>query len=103
MMFNTVPFQFVGLVVAPEKMGMYMGVLNSFGVIGQQISNFAIGSGVGAISKEWKAPIIGSGSIIALVGAIGCYWMTVPTTEEPGYTPMNQDEVPIEFHSFAKD
>ncbi|KAH0791979.1 major facilitator superfamily transporter [Histomonas meleagridis] len=79
--FNSVPYAVVGTCVSQEQMGTYMGVLNSCCVVGQQISNFLLGSGVGALSKNWKAPIIGSGSVFAFLSALLCFWIIVPEQE----------------------
>ncbi|KAH0793964.1 major facilitator superfamily transporter [Histomonas meleagridis] len=79
--FNSVPFAIIGMIVASESMGTYMGVLNCFCVLGQQVSSFALGSGIGALSDK-KAPILGSGSVFAAISAILCYWIIVPNQVE---------------------
>lgn len=80
--FNSIPFAVVGLNVSKEKMGVYMGVLNCFLVVGQQLSNFILTSGVGTISNKYfdgkKAPIIGCASFFAVAAAILCKYIIVP-------------------------
>jgi solute carrier family 45 protein 1/2/4 len=80
--FNSVPFAVVGMLVPKEQMGLYMGVLNVFAVVGQQLSTFLLGSGVAAMFNEnsdWqKAAVISSGSIFAIAAAIGSYWIPDP-------------------------
>lgn len=89
--FNSVPFSVVGLIVPQEQMGIYMGVLNSFAVVGQQCANFALGSGVGAISSR-KAPIIGSGAFFAFIAAVMCIWIIVPEQDQEILEPLNNDD-----------
>ena len=89
--FNSVPFSVVGLIVPQEQMGIYMGVLNSFAVVGQQCANFALGSGVGAISHR-KAPIIGSGAVFAFIAALMCMWIIVPEQDQEVLEPLNNDD-----------
>lgn len=83
--FNSIPFAVVGLNVSKEKMGVYMGVLNCFLVVGQQLSNFILTSGVGTISNKFfdgkKAPIIGCASFFAVAAAILCKYIIVPNDE----------------------
>jgi solute carrier family 45 protein 1/2/4 len=76
--FNSIPFAVVGLAVPQQQMGMFMWLLNSWAVIGQQIANFALGSGVAAWSGNWKAPIIGGGCVCAAAAAVACFFITVP-------------------------
>ncbi|OHT02985.1 major facilitator superfamily transporter [Tritrichomonas foetus] len=85
--FNSVPFAIVGLSVQPEQMGCYMGVLNSFAVVGQQISSFLLVSGAGAIFHN-KAPIIGLGSVFAVISAILCYWIVIPKDDSSTLEPL---------------
>ena len=81
-LFNSVPYAVVGMIIPQEQMGVYMGVLNSFVVVGQQISNFAIGTGVGAAVGNKKGYIIGSGAVFAVISAIYCYFIIVPGQEQ---------------------
>ena len=55
-----------------------MGILNIFVVCAQQIVNWVVGSGLGALIPDWRGPQIASGSIFAIVAAIMCYWIIVP-------------------------
>lgn len=81
-LFNSVPYAVVGMIIPQEQMGVYMGVLNSFVVVGQQISNFAIGTGVGAVVGDKKGYIIGSGSVFAVAAALFCYFIIVPEQDK---------------------
>ena len=87
--FNSVPYAVVATCVPQEQMGVYMGVLNSCCVVGQQISNFLLGSGVGALSKTRKAPIIGCGCVFAFLSALLCFWIIVPKQELEMQEPLN--------------
>jgi hypothetical protein len=83
--FNSVPFAVVAMLVPKEQMGLYMGVLNVFAVLGQQVATFLLGSGVAAIfgSEKYesyqKVAIISSGSIFAVTAAIASYWIPDPS------------------------
>ena len=81
-LFNSVPYAVVGMIIPQEQMGVYMGVLNSFVVVGQQISNFAIGTGVGAAVGNKKGYIIGSGAVFAIAAAIFSSCIIVPDQDK---------------------
>lgn len=85
--FNSIPFAVVSLNVSIETMGIYMGVLNCFLVVGQQLTNFILTSGVGTISNKFfdckKAPIIGCAGFFALIAAILCKFIIVPKGPQP--------------------
>ena len=89
--FNSVPYAVVGMIIPQEQMGVYMGALNAFVVVGQQLSNFAIGAGVGAAVGEDKGIIIGCGAIFAILAAIYCYWIMVPDQVENGFDDGNNE------------
>lgn len=90
--FNSIPFAIVGLNVSQDQMGVYMGVLNMFGVVGQQISNFILVSGVGKICErinpELKSPIIGGGAFFAIVAAILCRFIIIPNQDTSIMEPL---------------
>jgi solute carrier family 45 protein 1/2/4 len=80
--FNSVPFAVVAMLVPKEQMGLYMGALNVFAVVGQQLATFLLGSGVAAFFDEnddWqKAAVISSGAVFAIAAAIASYWIPDP-------------------------
>ena len=80
--FNSVPYAIVGTCSNESEMGTYMGILNIFCVCAQQIVNWVIGSGLGSIVTEWRGPQIASGSVFAVISAIMCYWIIVPTEDQ---------------------
>jgi solute carrier family 45 protein 1/2/4 len=86
--FNSVPYAIVGTYAADDEMGTYMGILNIFVVSGQQIVNWLLGSGLGSIVTKWKGPQIASGSIFALLAAIMCSWIIVPTDDQEKLQPL---------------
>ena len=90
--FNSVPFAVVGLNVTIDKMGIYMGVLNCFLVVGQQLSNFILSSGVGTLSTKYfdgkRCPIIGCGSFFALAAAILCKFIIIPDQNQEMAEPL---------------
>ncbi|OHS96247.1 major facilitator superfamily transporter [Tritrichomonas foetus] len=79
---NSIPFAIVGLNCPQETMGIYMGVLNCFLVVGQQVSNFTLSSGIGTVSTKYfdgkRSPIIGCGAFFSLTAAILCKFIIVP-------------------------
>ncbi|EAY04160.1 Major Facilitator Superfamily protein [Trichomonas vaginalis G3] len=76
--FNSVPYAIVGMCSKDEEMGTLMGILNIFVVVGQQLANWIIGSGIGAATNGKKGPLLGSGCVFAFIAAILCFWIIVP-------------------------
>ena len=78
--FNSVPYAVLGLSVPKDKIGTFMGALNSCCVLGQQLSNFICISGIGSINalNGRKGPCIASGSIFAIIATIACPFIIVP-------------------------
>lgn len=76
---NSVPFALVGMYCAEEQTAVYMGVLNIAAVIGQQLANLALISGLGSINTTLSNRIvIGSGSLFALIAAGLCFLIEKP-------------------------
>jgi len=95
--FNSVPYAVLGLTVPKEKMGIFMGALNSCCVVGQQLSNFICISGIGSIKSlnGKKGPCIASGSVFAVIATIMCYFIIVPSDEQAQINkPLNPEEDP---------
>ena len=76
--FNSIPYTILGLSVPTERMALYVGVLNSFCVMGQQVST-VLCLGMGKIKDGWVAPSIGIGAVFAIISAVLCYWMIIPS------------------------
>lgn len=78
---NAIPYTIVSLVIPSEELGANLGLLNCFGVFGQQLSNFGIGSGLGAF---WPEPrmMIGLSSIPGLIAMIFAFFMITPGVGE---------------------
>lgn len=68
--FNGVPYAFVGVVSKESEIGTMMGILNIFSVVGQQATNWVLGSEIGA--------------------AIMCIFIIVPEQNET----LDNDDIP---------
>lgn len=88
--FNGVPYAFVGVVSKESEIGIMMGILNIFSVVGQQAANWVLGSGIGAATKGKKGLIIASGCAPAIVAAIMCIFIIVPEQNET----LDNDDIP---------
>ena len=82
LVYNAIAYAIVSLVIPTEDLAANFGVLICFGVFGQQVSNFGIGSGLGAIWPNNSRAMIGLSSIFALIGAISTFWMINPREDE---------------------
>ena len=78
LIFNSIPFAIIGMSVPFEQMGVYMGVLNTYAVVGQQLSNFLLFSGLSFFIPS-KSILIASGSIFALISAFLCKKIEIPS------------------------
>ena len=82
LVFNSVPFEVVACSVSLEEMGTYMAIVNAFAVVGQLLSNLVLVSGMGsikggsAISSDGIS--IGSGTLFAILAAIGSLYIDEP-------------------------
>lgn len=74
---NSIPFTVVATCVPQEQMAIYMGVLNFFAVIGQQLAQLIINTGVASFTSN-VGQVIGSGSVAALAAAILCFRIETP-------------------------
>ncbi|OHT13448.1 major facilitator superfamily transporter [Tritrichomonas foetus] len=88
--FNSIPFAIVKLSIPTnpplfndgnengnDKTGVYMGVLNCFAVVGQQLSNFLLNSGFGLLFND-KAPVLSIGGVFSFIAAIMCVFIILP-------------------------
>ena len=87
---NAIPYAIVSQCISTENLGANLGVLNCFCVFGQQISNFAIGKGVGAIFHEDSKYKIGLSSIFGFIATIGSFFIIQPdlSTIRDSYDPI---------------
>ena len=82
--FNTLPSAVVTLISRPERLGANLALFNCFCVIGQQISNFGIGTG---IAKAWPGKpgnLIGISCVFCFLAAIAEFFIVVPETGQIG-------------------
>lgn len=86
--YNAIPPAVVSLISAPEKLGANLALLNCFNVIGQQISNFGIGMGIGQIWPDKPGNLIGISCIFAFISAILCFGIVVPNAGQ-----VNEEEI----------
>ncbi|KAK8834215.1 hypothetical protein M9Y10_032629 [Tritrichomonas musculus] len=78
LIYNAVAYAVVSLVIPTEDLAGNFGVLICAGVIGQQISNFGIGSGLAAIWPNNSRMMIGLSSIFAFLGFLSAFFMVNP-------------------------
>lgn len=78
LVYNAVAYAVVSLVIPTEDLAGNFGVLICAGVLGQQISNFGIGSGLGAIWPDNSRMLVGLSSIFAFIGFISAFFMINP-------------------------
>ena len=94
--YNAIPPAVVSLISAPEKLGANLALLNCFNVIGQQISNFGFGMGIGQIWPDKPGNLIGKSCIFAFISAIICFGIVVPNTGQVNKKEIddsNSDEI----------
>lgn len=89
LVFNALGYAITPLCVPTEELAGYMALLNSFGSIGQQISNFGVGSGLGAINSS-PGFKIGISCIFGYLGAIASFFMIIP--DQNGVGDQDEDE-----------
>lgn len=94
--YMAIPYAIVSIVIPTEELGNNLGILNCFCVIGQQLSNFIIGSGVGRLVNNSSGKKIGFSAIFGFLTTIASFWVVEPTLGEAGqYQSMNDN--PTDF------
>lgn len=89
--YMAVPYAIVSLCVPTEELGGNLGILNAIGVLGQQVSNFGIGTGLAKIGDTWTTARykIGISSAFGYLGTIAAFWIIQPDIDEAGkYRPI---------------
>lgn len=84
--YMAIPYAIVSLCIPTEELGSNLGILNCFGVLGQQVSNFGIGSGLSKLGGDWNTARykIGISCIFGYLGMIASFWVVQPTLAESG-------------------
>ena len=77
--YMAIPYAIVSIVIPTEELGNNLGLLNCFGVIGQQLSNFIIGSGVGHFVHNSSGKKIGYSSVCGFLDTIASFWIIQPS------------------------
>lgn len=93
--FTTIPFAIVSLVIPTEELGNNFGILNCFNVLGQQLSNFSFGILIDNVFKDDPFAVRKKMSFSAIFGAIATissFWIIQPSIAETG----NYDPIPDE-------
>ncbi|KAK8876622.1 hypothetical protein M9Y10_006840 [Tritrichomonas musculus] len=80
--YYAIPYAIVSIVIQTEELGNNLGLLNCFGVIGQQISNFAIGMGVGKLTNNSAGKKIGYSCIFGFLATVASFWVIQPQIGE---------------------
>lgn len=86
--------------------GANLTLLNSFNVVGQQISNFGFGMGIGQIWPDKPGILIGKSCISAFISAILCIGIVVPNTgqvNEEEIDDSNSDEIFFSIKKYSNE
>lgn len=90
--FQTIPFAIVSLVIPTEELGNNFGILNCFCVIGQQLTSWGFGLFIDYVLKNDPFPVrlkISLSSIFGALAMISSFWIVQPSTAELGqYSPL---------------
>ena len=78
--FCSIPFTILSLSVAPEKLALYMGALNSFCVLGQEVA-YGVMNIVGRLTPL-LGPVIATGCIFSIISAILCSRIIIPGSND---------------------
>jgi solute carrier family 45 protein 1/2/4 len=81
---GSLPYAIVSMCIPVSDMGGNLGLVVCLNVMGQQISNFGIGQGIGAIKSVNYHPgkLIGISCVAAIVGAVSGFWIITPDPAE---------------------
>lgn len=71
----------ISATISKQDIGVYFGILIVFTVIGEQISNLGIGSGLGLIWPDNPRYMIGISSIFGIIAALSSLWIIEPKIE----------------------
>lgn len=77
-----IPYAIVSIVIPTEELGNSLGLLNCFGVIGQQISNFLIGTGVGKVVNNSPGKKIGYSAVFGFLATVASFSVIEPSIGE---------------------
>jgi MFS family permease len=79
---NSLPYAIVSMCIPTEEIGGNLGLVVCLNVVGQQISNFGIGQGIGTAWNYSPKHLIGISCIGAFLGMIFGFWIITPDPEE---------------------
>lgn len=92
LIYNAIAYAVVSLVIPTEDLAGNFGVLICTGVIGQQVSNFGIGSGLAMIWPDNSRMMIGVSSVFAFLGFVTAFFMINPKEGDANdYTKIPDD------------
>lgn len=91
--FTTIPYTIVSLVIPSDELGNNFGILNCFCVFGQQISNWGLGLLIDKFGKsDFRRKKIYYSSIFGVLAAFSSLWILQPSLVESG----NYNQIPDE-------
>lgn len=90
--YMAIPYAVVSIVIPTEELGNNLGILNCFCVLGQQVSNFAIGKGLSSVYGNSPRKNIGYSSIFGLLATIASLFILQPSLADVGNYDKIQDE-----------
>lgn len=90
---NAIPTAIASIVIHTEDLGINLGVLNSIGLIGQQISNLAYAALISvSVSKHRPKYLIGFSSVFGLIATLLSLFVIEPTpVETDNYSEINDE------------
>ncbi|KAK8839004.1 hypothetical protein M9Y10_032468 [Tritrichomonas musculus] len=98
-----IPYAIVPIVMPTEELGNSLGLLNCFGVIGQQISNFLIGTGVGKVVNNSSGKKIGYSAVFGFLATVASFWVIEPSIgESEKYSLIHDADTDFNYFSEVK-
>lgn len=77
----TVPYSIVSIVIPSNDLGNNLGILNCLGVLGQQVSNLVIGTGVGKAVRNSPGKKIGYSAVFCFLASVASFWIIKPSNQ----------------------
>lgn len=84
LIYTAIAYTVVSMVIPTEDLGANLGILTCFGVIGQQISNFGIGTGLAVIWPDNPRMMISISSVVGFIAFLSTFFMI-----NPGFNEIN--------------
>jgi len=76
--YNAIPQAIVSFSVSKAELGKYLGALQSFEPLGNQIANWAIGFGMRKVWPEKPGHLIAISSVFSFIAAVAGFYLIIP-------------------------